>query len=168
MDRKIVMLLIGIVAIGMFALPSTLAMYSGQHDFIAGSNVNCSKCHGAGDQIGGELAGGPHASFACADCHGFGIATNPNTDDGSMGHAATVEVTCAGCHAESAAYNTDSLDPDAVAVVTELANGAHDVYYANTTDTDDACLGCHTSIAVSGNIGSGGTEGPLDLTAYNY
>lgn len=168
MDRKIVMLLIGIVAIGMFALPSTLAMYSGQHNFSSGANVDCAKCHGAGDQIGDELAGGPHSSFECKQCHGFGIAENPNVDNGAAGHAATVGITCVGCHSENAAYLTDVLDGDTVAIVTELSNGAHDAYYADMADPDDACIGCHTSVGVTGNIAAGGTEGPIDISVYNY
>ena len=171
MDRKIVMLLIGIVAIGMFALPSTLAMYSGQHDFIAGTDVNCSKCHSqGGDQIYTELAGGPHSSFSCKQCHGFdGGVSNPNDNSTGMGHAATVDVTCVGCHSDTSyAGGVNGLDGNNVTVATELANGAHDAYYNDTADQDDACLGCHTTIAVTGAIGAGGTEGPLNLTAYNY
>ena len=37
MDGKIILLMISVVAVGMFVLPSTLALYSGSHDFVQGT-----------------------------------------------------------------------------------------------------------------------------------
>lgn len=89
------MLLLAVMAIGMFALPSILAMYSGQHGFVDADSVDCNKCHGATDARYGELtAGNAHEPFTCKDCHGFSNATltTPNTGDGTLGHAATVAI----------------------------------------------------------------------------
>ena len=173
MDRKIVMLLIAIVAIGMFALPNTLALYSGQHTFIAAADVKCETCHGGSDQIGTELAaGGPHSNFSCKNCHGFVTnSTNPNTNDGTEGHAAVGGITCIGCHAEDANYKTDVLDsPDSVPVATEigLVTAAHRQLYIDLGQ--DACLACHTAAGVTGtNItNTSNTSSPLDLSTYSY
>ncbi|MCK5659789.1 MAG: hypothetical protein KAH86_00410 [Methanosarcinales archaeon] len=171
MDRKIVMLLIGIVAIGMFALPSTLAMYSGQHDFVTGANVDCGTCHAAGtDPIYAEIAGGPHDGWAtCADCHAFTTHTSapgPTVNTGANGHAATTLATCTSCHDT---YNTDG---DGVTVTNELANGAHAGFYAAAPngDPDDACIACHTTATVvTGAINAAASSEPAyNLNNYNY
>ena len=51
MDGKTILLMISVVAVGMFVLPSTLALYTGSHDFLGPSEVECGKCHSgaAGD-----------------------------------------------------------------------------------------------------------------------
>ena len=159
MDRKIVMLLIGIVAIGMFALPSTLAMYTGQHNFTNGSQVDCDKCHGTGDSIGDELAAGSaHNNFTCKQCHGF-LTTNPNTN-GTMGHAATANISCTGCHAEEANYLTDVLDSDNITVTDELTAGAHTNF--------QECIACHTQVGVSSNVVAAANNSTFDLSGYTY
>ena len=166
MNWKAMVLIIGIIAIGLFALPSTLAMYSGQHDFIEGADVDCAKCHSESDPIYGELAGGPHNSFTCKQCHGF-EASNPNINNGSMGHAATTSVTCVGCHSNTDyAGGSGGLDGDGITVADELAVGAHDEF-ASSGDVDLACLGCHTSVVVAGTIGRGKDEGTIILDPYN-
>ena len=166
MNWKAMVLIIGIIAIGLFALPSTLAMYSGQHDFIVGADVDCDKCHSESDPIYGELAGGPHSFFTCKQCHGF-EAGNPNINNGSMGHAATTSVTCVGCHSNTDyAGGSGGLDGDGITVADELAVGAHDEF-ASSGDPDLACLGCHTSVTVNGTIGNGKNEGTIILDPYN-
>ena len=166
MKRKEFLLIVGIIAIGLLALPSTLAMYSGQHIFRYGEDVDCTKCHSESDPIYGELAGGPHNSFTCKQCHGF-EAGNPNINNGSMGHAATTSVTCVGCHSNTDyAGGSGGLDGDGITVADELAVGAHDEF-ASSGDVDLACLGCHTSVTVNGTIGSGKDEGTIILDPYN-
>ena len=174
MDRKIVMLLIGIVAIGMFALPSTLAMYTGQHNFSNGSDVDCDKCHGSGDTIYVELSqNNVHGGFTCKKCHGF--STDESTlsaSNGSMGHAATTGVNCVGCHAElnKTWGNTSATDLDSINVTTELNNGAHQAFKDQSSDPDYACIACHTSVGVTGVIGTNATSSAniTDLSTFNY
>ena len=170
MKGKAIVLIVGVIAIGMFALPSTLAMYTGQHSFASGANVDCAKCHSGSDSIYIELTGGgPHNYFTCKQCHGF-EAGNPNINNGSMGHAATTAVTCVGCHANTPyAGGPPGLDNDGVTVADELAAGAHNVF-ASTGDVDLACLACHTRVGVDGTIGINATSGNsiVDLSVYNY
>ena len=79
MNRKLTFFLIALVGIGLYALPSTTALFAGQHSFVnidaTGNQIECVKCHG---DVKAELGGqgslvtgtdGPHANFECAYCH---------------------------------------------------------------------------------------------------
>ncbi|MDL5501876.1 MAG: hypothetical protein QSU88_01535, partial [Candidatus Methanoperedens sp.] len=67
----------------MFALPSTMSLFAGQHSFYnidaTGNQIPCQKCHGdVKAELGsnantnpaaGPLTPGPHAAFKCEYCH---------------------------------------------------------------------------------------------------
>ena len=122
-NGKILLLMITAVAVGVVALPSTISMFGGQHNWYtlnsAGSgagggvnNVPCVKCHA---DIQSELHNsGPHENLTCAMCHratsftGYTYArgdylTNPapetwsGTTPGVEAHAAST-VACMDCH----------------------------------------------------------------------
>jgi hypothetical protein len=79
MDTKFTLALIALGGIGVFALPSTVALFAGQHSFYnidaTGNQVPCVKCHGdvkAELGSGGSTTtgtGGAHANFKCEYCH---------------------------------------------------------------------------------------------------
>jgi len=79
MNKKIAIVLIAFVGIGLYALPQTAALFSGQHSFenidATGNQIDCVKCHG---DVQAELKSvastnpstpGPHAGLACSNCH---------------------------------------------------------------------------------------------------
>ena len=78
MNAKFSLAIIALVGIGVFALPSTMALFAGQHSFYnidaTGNQIPCQKCHG---DVKAELSGGsaktgsnaPHATFECEYCH---------------------------------------------------------------------------------------------------
>lgn len=79
MNAKLSLALIALVGVGVFALPSTMALFAGQHSFYnidaTGNQVPCVKCHG---DVKAELGSGsssltgtkgPHADFKCEYCH---------------------------------------------------------------------------------------------------
>lgn len=79
MNAKFTLAIIALVGIGVFALPSTMSLFTGQHAFYnidaEGNQVPCVKCHG---DIQSELKSthsevtgtdGPHASMTCEMCH---------------------------------------------------------------------------------------------------
>ncbi|MCZ7355994.1 MAG: hypothetical protein O8C66_08425 [Candidatus Methanoperedens sp.] len=79
MNAKFSLALIALVGVGVFALPSTMALFAGQHSFYnidaTGNQVPCQKCHG---DVKAELSSGasattgtpgPHANFKCEYCH---------------------------------------------------------------------------------------------------
>lgn len=107
LNKKIALLTVAIMAIGIFALPSTVSLFSGQHSWYgldeAGSDVPCEKCHA---DIGDEMDHtGPHVDMECWYCHkttGLGGLTYASGDGtgstpGREAHAASV-VECMACH----------------------------------------------------------------------
>ena len=160
MDGKIILLLASVVAVGMFVLPSTMALYTGSHDFVDGGNVSCGKCHTAGkDLIAVELANGSaHEGMDCGGCHGPDNSLVDVTGYGEFaanvtGHAASVGINCIGCH------SGPSPSPTADGVVNvsaelELSGAAHRALTFNTSasggidDKDLVCVACHTMVNV--------------------
>ena len=77
--KGIALLAIAVVAIGIFALPSTVSLFSGQHAWydlgasIEGSagrnNVPCEKCHADVWEEMQSEANGVHKKLTCAMCH---------------------------------------------------------------------------------------------------
>ncbi len=108
--NRIALLAIAIVAIGIFALPSTVSLFSGQHSWYdlndAGSQVPCMKCHGdIQDEMENDL-NGVHRTLDSpgCDCHrvtGTGVAiggsTNGTLSPGTTSHAAET-IACMLCH----------------------------------------------------------------------
>ncbi|MDY6959177.1 MAG: cytochrome c3 family protein, partial [Halobacteriota archaeon] len=107
-NRKIVLLLVAVLAIGLFALPSTIAMFGGQHNWYGlgddGNQVPCEKCHAdIYDEMGNT---GPHSNMSCWYCHrtsnltGYTYASGDGTGStpGQEAHAAST-VECMECHA---------------------------------------------------------------------
>lgn len=166
MNSKILLLSVAVISVGLFAMPSTLSLFAGQHTFDSGSQVSCAKCH---QDIYNELSGavarygtstahkGTTLLEACGGCHKTGnISQVPlgkyangtkyyawyNRTNLSGAHAA-VTMECVGCHS---------------GVVAELTNSseAHMPYYYNATDANstimtganEACVGCHTHTTV--------------------
>jgi len=115
--KGITLLAIAVVAIGTFALPNTVSLFTGQHTWydlgasieaVTGrNNIPCEKCHA---DVAEELANsGAHRDFTCAMCHrspftGYTYArgqyehsgTNPPRP-GEEAHAAST-VACMDCH----------------------------------------------------------------------
>ena len=174
MNSKVLLLSVAVIAVGLFAMPSTLSLFSGQHTFYNGSEVSCAKCHadiyneltvGAGNQVhtSGSLK-------ACEGCHrtnsssltadlipynatlnlsaGGGNWSGTNVTTNANAHAA-VTMECIGCH---------SGVPDEL-LGSEAAHG--DFYNASNYSTgvnqtqinlkgaNTACIGCHTHAIVN-------------------
>ena len=80
MNAKLGLALVALVSVGVFALPSTVALFAGQHDFVnidaQGNQISCVKCHA---DIQAEISAqgtdpatgtkSPHANFTCEACH---------------------------------------------------------------------------------------------------
>jgi len=106
--RGIALLAIAVVAIGIFALPGTISMFGGQHNWYdvsppGGNDVPCEKCHGdVADELGNS---GPHVNMKCWYCHRTGNLTGYTYASGDGGgaiageeaHAAST-VECMACH----------------------------------------------------------------------
>lgn len=155
-----VLLGIAVIAIGIFILPETFALFSGQHNFYdtiqGGNQVPCLKCH---SDILAELnqPGGVNAAHrnqtgdttGCDACH---ITTAPAKEGliqgpGGQFHAAAAPA-CLDCHSGSG--------PGKSAI--EIANGTEEVHKAFYNESlnskflkgaNEACIACHTHINVN-------------------
>ncbi len=117
-SKKLMLMLVAVLAVGIFALPSTVAMFGGQHSWYNlepdGNDVPCGKCHA---DIYDELYNsvGPHDEMECWYCHrtsnltGYTYASGDGTGSlpGEEAHAAST-VECMACH-EGFLNTTDSL-----------------------------------------------------------
>ncbi|MDY6865110.1 MAG: multiheme c-type cytochrome [Halobacteriota archaeon] len=133
--NKIALLMVAILAIGIFALPSTMAMFGGQHNWYDleddGNQVPCIKCHAdvydefQNTGIHKTLAGGVNSTSgdfgdagtyavdqACHACHrtdltGYTFASGDGTSStaGEEAHAAST-IACMECHE----HGVSSLD----------------------------------------------------------
>jgi hypothetical protein len=141
---KIVWLVAALLGISIWYIPNTVSLFSGQHSFYNldanGSQVPCIKCHGDIDM---EIhTGFIHNNFTCSDCHRIqkgvqyasGDGANSSTP-GTMAHAAST-VLCKDCHRE---YLNNTPDPIHQAFIR----------YGAEHDTNENCIACHTSTAVS-------------------
>jgi nitrate/TMAO reductase-like tetraheme cytochrome c subunit len=150
---KILLLMIAVMTIGI-GMPTTFSLGSGQHQFSqidpANPDAFCNKCHGAGDSINAELAtsgngiynggGRIHSELHCVDCHR--LAEGYGTNNGSKTeHAATIP-TCIKCHTIGSGSVLGNVTQELNAVTEAHRN----------FDDDVACIGCHTSVAVTGSV----------------
>jgi nitrate/TMAO reductase-like tetraheme cytochrome c subunit len=120
-SNKVALMLIAILAVGIFALPSTVSLFGGQHKWYdlgpTDNNIPCTKCHadtyvefsgtGVHAMLGSGLASNDSDNItapndACMYCHRTGSATFAKGDTsaatpGEEAHAASA-VACMYCH----------------------------------------------------------------------
>ncbi|MDY6865112.1 MAG: hypothetical protein SVY15_03965 [Halobacteriota archaeon] len=142
LNKKMALILVAIIAIGIFALPSTVAMFGGQHNWYdlspEGNQVPCEKCHA---DIAGEMSvTGAHRNLSCEHCHRTDGAVGSYAGDwdgsvnpGTGAHAASTE-DCMICH--------DGEYGD--------TNFTH--YNIPSTPNNENCVKCHPAYFGSGDI----------------
>lgn len=153
MNSRIVLLAISVFAVGIFAMPGTLSLFSGQHTFsnIASDPYICRKCHmEVYDELMKDDGGNPrpHSAFTtCRVCHRtgnlsdygfyeglFGISGDPSVNFSNMGAHAAITVECIFCHnAVNSNFTDDAHQPLAEEVPKGLMKGNNTV-----------CVSCHT------------------------
>ncbi len=130
--NKLVLLAIGVIAVGIFALPSTVSLFSGQHRWYnisgTGNEIPCIKCHAdIYDEymltgVHGTLSDGGNSNSwtpgnypnkACGACHRvayenksgwtYGSGDGTGSTAGKEAHAAST-VACMACHEFDNAY----------------------------------------------------------------
>ncbi len=183
MNSRIILLAISVFAVGIFAMPGTLSLFSGQHSFSNnGSDVDfCRKCH---DDVyvemmwnGGDAVAGDHTGLiTCKACHrtgnatdgcgfecsNFGISGSPETNVSNMSAHAAVTVECVFCHDMVVSQITGSGE-------------AHNKFYNDSNQTgllkgaNEACVGCHTHTRVTVNyVRKGGYNITADITGGSW
>ena len=146
-SSKLILVAIAIVAVGLFALPSSVSLFSGQHTWYNladedTSGVLCQKCHAdiEAEMVDGE--NGVHTSLHApgCDCHrvnGTGVAVSgPSTGTvpGTTSHAAET-IACMICHEE--ATRTGGNYPFAGGFTDDVYNGTGATVQYNYSHGDD-------------------------------
>jgi hypothetical protein len=117
-SKRISLLSIAVVAIGIFALPSTMSLFAGQHVWydlaVGGNDVPCEKCHAdvaaeMDSQLGPHMGQTGYGRFECGYCHrlseiytyasGYGSGSTPGID----AHAAST-IPCMHCHSGNTSH----------------------------------------------------------------
>ncbi len=178
-SKGIVLLAVAIVAVGIFALPSTVSLFSGQHtwyDLSPSSNdLPCEKCHG---DIAEEMSAfiGPHTGetgfgLECGGCHrvppiehqdpSFESFTYASGDGsgavpGVESHAAST-IACMYCHSgdKSGIMHTNAVGFNCYT----CHSGVHGGRYTNRED----CIRCHGN-AATGHVYYVPPAGGFNLT----
>ncbi|MDD5473031.1 MAG: hypothetical protein PHU34_02665 [Candidatus Methanoperedens sp.] len=172
MNNKILLLAIAVISVGLFAMPSTLSLFAGQHTFYNGSQVNCNKCHqdiyNEMTSAGVSTAHRTTALQACQGCHLTGnisqvpfnatsnmswynnsIAGNPNA------HAA-ITLECVACHQGVPAEFNNTAEAhvpfylnSSYTINTSAGLNAVNQTVIQLNGANTACVGCHTHIAMN-------------------
>ena len=176
MNSKILLLSIAVISVGLFAMPSTLSLFAGQHTFYAGENVSCSKCH---QDIYTEMTSGvsdAHTQTAlkeCQGCHkttttgnisnipvnGTNVSGNytQNITTNANAHAA-VTLECVTCHTGVPAELTGSQEAHTVFYYGAISNKTNTSGVLGTDynqsviqlkGANTACVGCHTHATIN-------------------
>ena len=102
MNSKVLMLSVAVIAVGLFALPSTLSMFAGQHSWYDpkdSGGIPCAKCHFLEkDELAGS--GGPHdPGYDGLVNLSMDYGEDPGNEGGSTFWGGdTVDDRCYGCH----------------------------------------------------------------------
>lgn len=178
-SKKIVLLTVAVIAIGIFALPSTVSLFSGQHAWYdlsaAGNDVPCEKCHA---DIGDEMVStGAHLNVKCEGCHrtdarvGYAVDWDGDVEPGQGAHAASTQE-CMICHGSGNFTHyylkQECGDCHGTPWIAPVAGGfnltgdddtgekaAHLQFVHDSMDeplmegANEACLACHTRVGVN-------------------
>ncbi len=127
-------LILGFAIFSLFFGINVLSKFTGQHYFIPGSNIDCSKCHPSQayyltiSEIHNTSSG-----FTCRTCHNVSFSNN-------TAHAATT-ITCLSCHVNIADNINNSLEAHRDFILFAEK-------YGLKKGPNEACIACHTTFPV--------------------
>lgn len=178
MTNKMVILGIAILAIGLVALPETLALFAGQHDWYEVNQetgnttgdygIPCMKCHAdVQQQMDSMPANAAHkTSVTCEECHIVSQFAKGATVGGTGSIHAAAAPACMDCHGNTSRIGYSYLDsnpsgtpaPEATSIYNG-SNEAHRDFVNSAMDagvtgaelmegSNEACVACHTHVSV--------------------
>ncbi len=173
MNSKILLLTIAVISVGLFAMPTTLSLFAGQHTFDkAGNNTICAKCH---SDIQTEIQAGTYhrtllndSTGECKGCHtssyingtlipkgnssgngtAFAVGLNIAAGNFTMANGTNVSYGAGQVHAAV------TVECKACHTAVDFTNDAHRPFADNTSSqtwlrgANEACIGCHTKAVV--------------------
>ena len=130
---KITILGIGIIALLILSVSFPLSMFTGQHSFIPGKNVDCTRCHA--EEAGNLSLSIYHSNLSCRTCH------NTTFSPGQEAHAASIP-RCIDCHTSVVSKINSSYEAHM-----PLFRTAEN--YKIRRGPNEACLMCHTNYSAN-------------------
>jgi|Deesub1362A_J573_1020465.scaffolds.fasta_scaffold00365_31 hypothetical protein len=152
---RMMVLTLGLMALLTLVMPTAMAKFSGQHQFVNGSEVDCAKCH---IDVYDELTANPdapHANRSCKFCHTWGNESAPGFWKDPLGldlkfhAAATIACDNEYCHGKAGANVTAEIT-NTSAAHTPFYESMHNEPYLQ--GGNEACVGCHTQVKVNVTI----------------
>ena len=170
--------MIAVIGIGIFALPESMAMFGGQHNWYDlgadGNQIPCEKCHA--DVYDDMIGTGPHKNMSCSNCHRtenlsdyvYASGNGTGSVPGQKAHAAS-SVECMDCHSGSITsfFVGDNLQshPNIEAggfnlTVNSFDTGtaaSHQAFILGANESglmegeNEACVACHTHVEMNIN-----------------
>jgi len=143
--KGMVLLAVAVVAVGTFALPSTVSLFTGQHNWYdlspKGNDVPCEKCHA---DIAAELDNsGAHRNLTCAMCHRTPFNNTYNLISGHYEPGSSITYA-------SGEGGGSTLGEEAHAASTIECMDCHGVkgdlgvwYHSTDPEYEDMCWKCH-------------------------
>ncbi|MFQ6071257.1 MAG: hypothetical protein ACE5KT_00950, partial [Methanosarcinales archaeon] len=120
------------MSLGLFAMPSTLSLFSGQHTFYNGSSVDCKKCHAnVYDEIENTVSTAHTNSKLkkCEACH----RTGP------------IDADLVPLNSTSNGTNGEEIGANITANKFFYGNGTNTTVVAHAAITVE-CVACHTGV----------------------
>jgi len=164
MTNKIVILGIAILAVGLIALPETLALFADQHSWYGIDQGNatgqygvpCMKCHVDVQQQIDGANNAVHLNTGCEECHVVSqLAKGDKVGGNGTIHAAAAPA-CLDCHGNNSVDSSTYFYGGAIDATSILVgtNKAHKDFVQQAsadqllTGANEACVGCHTHVSV--------------------
>lgn len=174
--KKLTILMVAVIAIGVFSLPSVLSLGTGQHKFLNGSAVQCGKCHAnSNDGVFRELTQSSPNQYLASETNNYDTSATTNTIHNSTAFYKAGKYNCAACHevVTNSTWKARTKDQhtgvkknvvcaeSCHATEYNMAVGtgytgvdAHKDFVNNQsagTKGTYACMGCHTAVRIAGS-----------------
>lgn len=125
MNSKVILLSLSVIATGLFALPQAMSLFSGQHSFVAPTEVQCAKCH---QDIYDQIQQNSFHVFA-----GAGNMSGPVYDTAITSSVSGGSAPCVGCHR--------------IGDYTNVSSGVYQYAQVNLTESGQGVDNTHTMVA---------------------
>ena len=132
MNNKIILLSMAVVATGLFAMPSTLSLFAGQHNFVGPDQIQCKKCHQ-------DIYDAIQQNYFHNNLGNTSLAWNDPSNSNALGQ-------CVGCHRVNDAGTNVTGIPANGNNYTNLTPGGLGYGSTHTMVVTLECVECHDQV----------------------